>query len=81
MPQPPLLELGSVAECRNHYLNCYVRSVVTDRHGMRVYFSPERFDHAFYEFPRRDGGKEEFSAVRAQRMDWIAPTLNAPEAV
>lgn len=38
------------------------------------------FGHAFYESSARDGRKDVFSPVRAQRIDWIKATLENPDA-
>lgn len=80
MKLPPLLDLQSIAEYRDHFQSVFVRSVFYDRHRHRVHFSVGRFDHAFYESSRRDGNKDDFSLIRARRIDWIAGTLTAPTA-
>ena len=48
--------------------------------GLRVYFSSNKFGHAFYESRNRDGNKNAFSHIRAQRIEWIRATLEHPEA-
>jgi len=48
--------------------------------GIRVFFSIDTFDHAFFESSNRDGAKDAFSLVRAERMDWISETLSDPVA-
>lgn len=80
MPMPPLLNLAAEADYRAHFVREYCRAVVNTHDGIRVYFQQNKFDHAFYESTRRDGVKNAFSTVRAQRMDWIAATLNDPVA-
>jgi hypothetical protein len=80
MAQPGLVVYASVAEYRAHYLNSYCRGVIQTADGMRVYFKPVSFDHAFYESTKRDGAKDAFSQVRAQRIDWIQATLASPDA-
>lgn len=77
MPLPPLLHYETEAEYRKHYRRVYCRGVIETHDGIRVYFQPQRFEHAFYE----GRGKNRFSPVRAQRLDWIGATLSHPEAV
>jgi len=40
-----------------------------------VYFRPGTFDHTFHESLNRDGVKDVFSRVRAERIDWVRATL------
>ncbi|GGE47774.1 hypothetical protein GCM10011360_38700 [Primorskyibacter flagellatus] len=77
---PPFLNLPDEAAYRAHYETTYVRSRITTHHGIPVYFQKDKFDHAFYEATNRDGVKNQFSMPRAQRMNWIVATLNAPAA-
>ncbi len=77
MPLPPLLHYETEAEYRDHYRRVYCRGVIETHDGIRVYFQPQRFEHAFYE----GRGKYRFSPTRAQRLDWIGATLAHPEAV
>ncbi|MBN2427892.1 MAG: hypothetical protein JXK94_06130 [Deltaproteobacteria bacterium] len=81
MALPPLVFYATVSEYRSHYLNAYCRAKIQTFDGIRVYFSPDRFGHAFYESTSRDGFKDAFSQERAQRMDWIRATLESPDAV
>ncbi len=80
MQSSPLVHYATEAEYRQHYEREYCRSVVTTFDGIRVYFSPSKFLHAFYESTNRDGQKDSFSPVRAQRIDWIKATLESPQA-
>ncbi len=77
MPLPPLLYYKTEAEYRDHYRRVYCRGVIETHDRIRVFFQPQRFEHAFYE----GRGKTRFSPVRAQRLDWIGATLAHPEAV
>lgn len=77
---PPLLNLADEAAYRQHFEDSYCRAVIHTVDGVRVYFSPDRFTHAFYESTKRDNVKDAFSLVRAQRMSWIAATLANPDA-
>ncbi len=73
---PALLSYETVAEYKTHYEKHYQRGTVVTFDGIRVYFKPQKFGHAFYEnSQRRKGPKDEFSHERAQRMDWIKATL------
>lgn len=81
MSLPPLLFYETVVEYRCHYEQYYQRGNIVTFDGMRVYFNPQKFGHAFYEnSQRRKGPKDKFSFERAQRMDWIKSTLEHPGA-
>lgn len=80
MALPPLVHYATVAEYRSHYEQVYCRGNIQTFDGIRVYFSPGKFGHVFYESSARDGRKDAFSPVRAQRIDWIKATLEHPEA-
>lgn len=81
MPLSPLLHLETPGEYKRHYERHYQRVNITTADGIRVYFKPQKFGHAFYEnSQRRKGPKDEFSPERAQRMDWIKLTLEHPDA-
>jgi len=77
---PQLLEDYTEDEFREYYKREYCRNGVVTFDGIRVYFKESRFRHAFYESRRRDGQKDVFSTVRAQRMNWIRETLESPES-
>ncbi|MFO8084295.1 MAG: hypothetical protein R6U27_08260 [Desulfobacterales bacterium] len=72
---PPLVHYTSVDEYREHYKRIYCQGSIQTFDGIRVHFSPERFRHVFFESTSRDGRKDAFSFVRAQRIDWIKATL------
>jgi len=79
--QPPLLILDDVAAYHQHYKKNYCRSVIQTSDGIRVYFSDSVFGHAFYKnSDNRNGPKNEFCRVRAERMDWIKVTLESENA-
>lgn len=80
MALPPLVHYATVAEYRSHYERVYCRGNIHTFDGIRVYFSAGKFGHMFYESTARDGRKDVFSPVRAQRIDWIKATLEHPEA-
>lgn len=81
MPLPPLLHYKTASEYKHHYERYYQRANIVTFDGIRVYFKPQKFGHAFYEnSQRKKGPKDEFSPVRAQRMDWIKATLENPSA-
>lgn len=77
---PPLLSLPTVEDYRDYFERNYCRSVVMTHDRIRVYFGRQKFDHAFFESSNRDGAKDVFSAVRAERMDWINATILNPAA-
>ena len=80
MALPPLIHYATVAEYRSHYERVYCRGNIQTFDGIRVYFSAGKFGHMFYESTARDGRKDVFSPVRAQRIDWIKATLEHPTA-
>lgn len=80
MQLPPLVNYDTPTEYKAHYLRNYCRMVIHTFDNIRVFFKPEKFDHAFYESSLRNGSKNEFSTVRAQRIDWIRLTLESPVA-
>lgn len=80
MLRPPLVAYSTEAEYRHHYERVYCHGKITTFDGIRVYFSPSSFEHAFFESSNRDGRKDVFSTVRAQRIDWIKATLENPQA-
>jgi len=62
-------------EFREYYKNEYCRKKIMTFDGIRVYFKECSFNHAFYESKNRDGQKNTFSFIRAERMDWIRAAL------
>jgi hypothetical protein len=80
MALPPLLHYGTTAEYINHYKKHYCQATIHTFDGIRVYFSPAQFGHSFYESTKRNGTKDAFSQVRAERLDWIKATLQHPTA-
>lgn len=80
MALPPLVHYATVAEYRSHYERVYCRGDIQTFDGIRVYFGTDKFGHMFYESTARDGSKDVFSPVRAQRIDWIKATLEHPQA-
>lgn len=78
---PPLLKLETIQDYKAYYESHYCRGLIFTADSIRVSFQPQKFGHAFYEnSQRRDGGKDCFSLVRAERMSWIKPTLEHPQA-
>ena len=78
---PPLLHLPDEGAYRQHFIRTYCRGTIETHDGIPVFFHHDRFDHAFYESTNRDGAKDAFSPLRAQRMDWIGATLSNPSAI
>lgn len=80
MATPPLVHYDTWEEYREHYLRVYCRGVIRTFDGIRIYFRPDRFGHAFRESSKRDGNKDSFDGTREQRIDWIKATLESPDA-
>ncbi|MBA4248692.1 MAG: hypothetical protein C0444_10420 [Microbacterium sp.] len=77
------LLLADESAYRAHFsLNFCSRPIVfvTNVGPVPVYFAARNFEHAFYESTYRDGVKDAFSPVRAERMDDIAAVLADPSA-
>jgi erythromycin esterase-like protein len=77
---PPLVFYPTVDAYREHYLREYCRQWVLTVDDIRVHFKPDQFAHLFYESSSRDGSKDVFSHMRAQRIDWIKATLQHRQA-
>jgi len=81
MELPPLLKLDSVQEYKQHYERHYLRGKIITFDGIRVYFRPQTFGHAFYKNSKGvSGDKDAFAPERAERMDWVKATLESAEA-
>jgi hypothetical protein len=70
-----LLSLADESAYRSHFENLYCRGAVMTHDGMTVRFRKSDFDHCFYESTRRNRVKDQFSQLRAERMEWIAVAL------
>jgi len=77
---PPLVFYQTSAEYRAHYQRVYCQEQIFTADGVRVFFGPRRFDHAFYKSSRPNGPKDTFSIERARRIDWIRYALQEPTA-
>ncbi len=80
MTLPSLLYYETKDQYYHHFVREYCGKSILTSDGIRVYFSLNKFSHAFYESSNRDGVKDVFSHVRAQRMDWIKATLTSSQA-
>jgi hypothetical protein len=80
MTLPLLLVYEDEEQYHDHFKREYCGKSIITFDGIRVYFSLSKFSHAFYESSNRDGKKDVFSLVRAQRMDWIKATLTSSQA-
>lgn len=81
MSQPPFLILNHPREYREYYESHYQRGTIVTFEGIRIYFKPEKFGHAFYENSQhKAGAKDVFAPERAKRMSWIKLTLEHPNA-
>ena len=81
MEYPPLLILPHEAAYRVHFETAYCCGPLETFDGIRVWFRADKFDHDFFESSQRNGVKDLFSKVRAERMNWIKATLRDPSAV
>lgn len=81
MSQPSFLILNTPREYREYYESNYQRGTVVTFDGVRIFFKPEKFGHAFYENSQhKAGAKDVFSPERAKRMSWIKLTLEHPQS-
>lgn len=76
MAVPPLVRYSTEREYREHYKREFCRRPVFAFDGIRIFFDPCRFEHAFYE----GTAKDRFSPVRAQRIGWVRATLEHRDA-
>lgn len=81
MVMPALLKLDDEDAYRQHFVRTLCRARIETHDGIRVYFSADTFEHAFFESSDRRGADDVFSLTRAERMDWIAAALADPNAL
>ena len=75
----PYLILPTDADYKAHWVTVVCSGPVTTTHGVQVFFQRNRFEHAFYESPMRDGVKGTVCSLdRVRRMSWIRPALADP---
>lgn len=67
-------------EYKCYYEEIYCKAPTLTFDGIKVFFSKDKFDHAFFESTKRNGVKDIFSEERAKRIDWIKATLENPKA-
>jgi len=77
---PPLLKYKTIAEYRAHYERMYCRSPIETFDNIMVRFRKSQFDHSFLESTQRNQVKDQFSTLRAERLEWIKTALQDPEA-
>ena len=75
MAYPPMVQYRTVNEYRAHYERVYCRGPITTFDNIQVRFRKNCFDHCFFESTQRDQTKDQFSTVRAKRIDWIKAAL------
>ena len=80
MAVPPLIHYGTVADYRAHYERMYCRGPIVTFDGYSVRFRKDKFDHCFFESTNRNKVKDQFSQLRAERLDWIKAALQDPNA-
>lgn len=75
----PYLILPTDADYKLYWESVVCASPVTTVHGVKVFFQRNRFEHAFFESPMRNGIKGTVcSTERVQRMSWIRAALTDP---
>lgn len=72
---PPLLRLTQESDYRTRFEILYCGKPVPTFDGIEVRFRKSDFDHCFFESTNRDRKKDEFSVLRAERLDWIKVAL------
>lgn len=71
---------GQKQKYRSHYERVYCKGPITTFDEIAVRFRKSSFDHCFYESIQRNQVKDTFSALRAERIDWIKAALLDPDA-
>ncbi len=72
---PPLLALAEEAAYRAHFHATYCAGPIATFDGIEVRFRRHQFAHCCFESTRRNGEKDRFSPLRAERLDWIKVAL------
>lgn len=73
--EPAFVHYGSEDEYFRHYVREYCRKEIFASDGIRVYFRPSTFWHAFFQ-----DDDSRFDYERAKRIDWIRFALSNPLA-
>lgn len=84
MELPKLVYYETENQYFEHYKRVYCRDKVYTFDGIRIFFDPKRFLHAFYEddnTKQYGGNKSKFCKVRAERIDWIKYVLADKDSV
>ncbi len=76
-----LLIYDTPNQYKAHYEEHYCKRPILTFDGIPVFFSKDKFSHAFYESSDRRGSKDLFSIERSQRIDWICITLESRDAL
>ena len=67
-------------EYRQFYLNYYCTAEIKAHYGIKVFFKPDQFEHAFFSSSsRRKQDKSIFNMERAKRITWIKKVLEDPK--
>lgn len=75
MSYPPLVKYETVEAYRDHYESVYCSGTINTFDGIEVRFRKDRFEHCFFESTKRNQVKDQFSTLRAERIDWIKTAL------
>ena len=80
MAYPPLVQYATEQEYRSHFERAYCCGAILCFDGIAVRFEKKDFDHCFFESGNRNGIKDQFSTLRAERIDWIKAALQDAQA-
>lgn len=81
MTYPRLVKYLTQDEYRRHFKEKYCKKELKTFDGISVRFLEKDFAHAFYESSTKlPDGKDIFSKIRAERIDWIETALLDPSA-
>jgi len=84
MGLPELVYYETESEYFEHYKRVYCRDKVYTFDGIRVFFDPKRFLHAFYKddkYKQYGGSKSKFCKKRAEHINWIKYVLTNEESI
>lgn len=77
---PQLLSLPTPEDYRARFESMYCNAPIITHDGISVRFSKRDFDHCFFESSKRNRIKDQFSTLRAERLEWIAVALEDSNA-
>jgi hypothetical protein len=72
---PSLLKLADEVAYRARFEALYCQGTIASFDGIQVRFRKSDFNHCFFESSQRNRVKDTFSALRAERLEWIRVAL------